>query len=235
MGQISLETPVTGQPDLTEDPKIAANFQTLQTVINGNLDRSNISPSVVGSAGATNIATSESRTNTAYGTLATPDQVTGLVVPANGLILVLYQATWRESVNGAANAALFINSNQLQTAQAGLGAPYATSASIGTGAGGEDVVLSSVSYGLGSFNNAAVFNSTYTGDVTTGQSVGGGAFGFTASTGGGSPTTQLVLGGPCYIFGLAAGTYTVSVRFKASSGSVTAKNRRLWAAVVPFG
>ncbi len=41
-------------------------------------------------------------------------------------------------------------------------------------------------------------------------------------------------GGPCDIDNLPAGTYTVSVQFKASSGSVTASNRRLRVQVISF-
>lgn len=44
-------------------------------------------------------------------------------------------------------------------------------------------------------------------------------------------TTGQVVGRPLAIF-LAAGTYALSVRYKAGSGSVTAKDRKLWAAVL---
>lgn len=46
MGIIALQTPVIGQPNTTEDPKIASNFGVLQTLLNGNLDASNISPAL---------------------------------------------------------------------------------------------------------------------------------------------------------------------------------------------
>jgi hypothetical protein len=59
----------------------------------------------------------------------------------------------------------------------------------------------------------------YTGDVTTGQIVG------TVSAAG--------LGGPCYFFA-AAGTYTISIQVKASSASVTIKNRKLWVWTIGF-
>jgi hypothetical protein len=41
-------------------------------------------------------------------------------------------------------------------------------------------------------------------------------------------------GGVCYVFA-AAGTYDVSVQFKASSGSITAKSRKLWVSSVDYG
>jgi hypothetical protein len=42
MGTISLQNPVIGQPDTTEDVKVQNNFTTLQTVINGNIDTNNL-------------------------------------------------------------------------------------------------------------------------------------------------------------------------------------------------
>lgn len=44
MGSISLSIPVSGQPNATEDVKVANNFTTLQTWANGNVDTNNISP-----------------------------------------------------------------------------------------------------------------------------------------------------------------------------------------------
>jgi hypothetical protein len=44
VGSISLQQPTIGLPDTTEDVKVQNNFTTLQTVINGNLDSTNISP-----------------------------------------------------------------------------------------------------------------------------------------------------------------------------------------------
>lgn len=42
MGNISLTLPVIGQPNSTEDTKIRDSLSTIQTVINGNLDDSNL-------------------------------------------------------------------------------------------------------------------------------------------------------------------------------------------------
>src|SRR4051812_48257416 len=60
------------------------------------------------------IATEESRSNTSYGTLTTPDQVSNVVVPVNGLLFVAFTALWKESVLKAGRAAIFIGANQLQ-------------------------------------------------------------------------------------------------------------------------
>jgi hypothetical protein len=144
------------------------------------------------------IATTESRTNVAYGTLATPDKVAGLVLPTDGLIFVSYQATWQESVLGAARAAIFIGANQLKTWLTGA-APAAQETQVANVGAATDTPLITIPQGLNSSGNAA-----YTGDVTTGQSIG--------------------VTGPIKA---AAGTYDISVQFKSTSGSVTAKNREL--------
>jgi hypothetical protein len=155
------------------------------------------------------IGTTESRTNVAYGTLTTPDQVANVVVPTNGVVAVLYQATWQESVLGAGRAAIFIGSNQLKTVTTAA-APAVQEVSLGqTGGAALDTPLSTFQGGLGQINT----NNAYSGDVTTGQAIS---------------VTQNYAGGPCYIFGLPAATYTISIQFKSTSGSVTAKNRKLW-------
>lgn len=163
--------------------------------------------------GASNIATSQSTSSTTYTTLATPDQVTGIVLPANGLITVWYQATWQESVSGAARAALFLGANQLVIAS-NSGATIAQAATLG-GTAALNAPLFTNGAGLSSFTVPG----GYGGDVTTGQLVGG-----TASTTSGYGAAVFA----------AAGTYTVSVQFKASSGTVTASNRKLWVQAIPF-
>jgi hypothetical protein len=155
---------------------------------------------------------SESRTNVAYGLLATPDEVADIVLPTDGLIFVAYQALWQSSVNNAGVASLFLGANQVKAAQAGA-VPQVVEPSTGA-TGSLWGVLCSSYIGL----TSAVHGSQNTGDnVTTGQAVGMGNG----------------ISGVCAIFA-AAGTYDVSVRFKASSGSVTAKDRRLWVWTLGF-
>jgi hypothetical protein len=185
----------------------------------------------IGGSGAakSNIVTTESRTNTAYGTLTTPDQIASVVLPTDGLICVAYQATWQESVSGAARAAIFIGANQLQKAD--LPAPAITQALTNGGNAGVDHSLASHSMGLASSGGATA----YTGDVTTGQVLGPDSR--TGSSYEGPATSIQAVGpgtgGPCYVFA-AAGTYTISVQFKSTSGSVTVKNRKLWAWTLGF-
>jgi hypothetical protein len=158
------------------------------------------------------VATEQSRENTAYGVLATPDEVS-VVLPENGLIAVAYQATWKESVQETARAAIFIGANQLVVAEpsGGGGVLLAQQASIIP-----DVPLgftTLASFGAGLISPLAA--SSMPADATTGQVVG-------------VVTGTVKYGGPCYIFA-AAGTYKISVQFKSSSGKVTVKNRKLWA------
>jgi hypothetical protein len=157
------------------------------------------------------IPTAESRNNAAYGTLPTPDQVT-VVLPTDGLLKILFQATWQESVTNAARAAIFIGANQLVASTTAAATPPVQAASLSPTGSGVDALLTTTVSGLSGAQSAA----NYTGDLTTGQLVG-----------------STTAGGPCFVFA-AAGTYVVSVQFKASSGSVTAKNRKLWVGVEPY-
>jgi hypothetical protein len=159
----------------------------------------------VASVAPTIIATEQERTNTAYGLLATPDEVT-VVLPTNGLIAVAYQASWSQSVSGAGRAEIFLESNSVDlTTGGGPGSQIAA-----TYAGTEFTALATNPLGLSSVNP-----STYKAYVTTGTFLG----------------IEGKTGGPCYIFA-AAGTYKVSVQFAATSGKVAAKERKLWAWVV---
>lgn len=227
---------------------VTTAFTQAQTAIN-SVDKEQLSTANAQLLGMNNgsnvgrgksiIATTESRTNTAYGTLATPDQVTGIVLPTDGLIFVMYQATWQASVSSAARAAIFIGSNQLKVQQINSGP--VVQAAVGPGTTGLDTQLASFPFGL-----AAGPGSTAS-DVTTGQVCGvapfvsGSAFGAQYEIGstqfdtasGTAYASGAPVGGPCTVFA-AAGTYTISVQFKSTSGSVTAKNRKLWVWTMGF-
>jgi hypothetical protein len=236
MGTISYTIPVPGT-DLNSvaDPEIATALTTLLTLVNGNIDTNNISPIAAITAaqvaapfalsasvnqgaqkvkGATNIATSESTSSATFTTLTTPDQVTGIVLPTNGLISVWYHATWQESVTNAARADIFLGANEMQVT--GTSGPIAQPAVINTGSVNSNYPLTTYGGGLESLTGSP--GGAYTGDVTTGQTLG---------------AAGTVDGGPCCIFAVA-GTYTVSVQFKASSGTVTASNRKLWVQALSF-
>jgi hypothetical protein len=180
------------------------------------------------------ITASESRTNTAYGLMTTPDRVTGIVLPTDGLIAIGYQATWQESVAGASRAAVFIGANQLKVSNAGFTSPGTQAAATNASVAAADRSLTMTAAGLVSNTQ----NSAYTGDVTTGQLLGNagtsGGGNLIAEVGGTVSTfgSQLI-GGPCFVFA-AAGTYDISIQFKASSGSVTVRDRKLWVWTLGF-
>ncbi len=269
MTTLSLTLPVAGQPSSSEDPKVTTALQAIQSWGNGSIDAGNVTAGSLTAAtldsttvnaiaginasgtvrrGKTNISATESRTNTAYGLLTTPDRVQSVVLPTDGLLYVLYQATWQESVAGAARAAIFVGSNQQKIALDYGTAPVTSAAGMSVGGtAATNAVLTSWTGGLASHNQPAG-GTAYGGDVTTGQAVGQvgsatvGADGITSEINGsivylgvqgGAAGSSMYAGGPAVLFA-AAGTYDVSVQFKASSGSVTASNRKLWVWTVGF-
>lgn len=149
------------------------------------------------------IAKEESRESTTFGTLPTADLIKEVKVSEKGLIRIGYSARFKSSVSGTGHAAIFIGANQLKL--------FTT----------EPKVVSAVTVGT----QLRHLSTTWTGlatssageatgvDVTTGQLI--------------SASTE---GGECSLW-VAAGTYEVSVRYNATSGSVTAKERHLWVEV----
>ena len=165
------------------------------------------------------IATEESTTSSSYTYLTTPDRVQNVVLPTDGLIFVAYTAAWKQSVDNTARAAIFVG-NQLKVHINGS-APAVSEASIGTGSGSTNYApLSSVPGGL----QATTGYPTPYGAVTTGQAIVGQNTYATNPSG---------VGGICTIFA-AAGTYDIGIKFKTSSGTVTAKERKLWVWTMGF-
>lgn len=159
------------------------------------------------------IATEETRTNVAYGLMTTPDRVQNVVLANDGLIFIAYHALWKESVNTAARAAIFIGANQLKMQGASGGAPIvqetgnaANAATYGT--------LHSYPFGVIGTGGAVADGSP----VTTGQVLGSAAAVY--------PNVVPVFA--------AAGTYDISVQFNSSSGDSTVKERKLWVWTVGF-
>lgn len=216
--------PRTNQTGANEWSDVESNDNAIIEVVNGNIDNENIKASagIVRSKLASDakgvqgtwyepkvIATEQTRESTSFGTLSTADEITGVVLPENGLILLGYTANMKSSVSGAGRAAIFVGSNQLKTDLGGTAPAAQEIGSVGTAFHH----IFSTTYGLTTQETGV-----WTGDVTTGQAL-------SYSSGGAS------IGGLCAIFA-AAGTYAISVQFKASSGSVTAKERKLWAWVL---
>lgn len=220
-------TLIAGTPENVND--VQEMFDDAKTVINGNLDGDNLATSIREAAalnktgsirrGKSIIATEESRTNTAYGLLTTPDRVQNIVLPTDGLIFVLFQANWKSSSASAGQAAIFIGSNQLQYADGASTTPLSQSANTDSTADSYRQ-LGTVSYGM----KTTAGSQAYTGDVTTGMVAGGGFNPSSAPTRGGGPVAIQA----------AAGTYDISLQFKATTGSVTVKERKLWVWTMGF-
>lgn len=173
------------------------------------------------------IATEESRTNTAFGLMTTPDRVSSVVVPNNSIVQVRYFATWKQSVAGAAGAAIFIGSNQTRSMQEGGTGPLLMERGLNTAQSGTTYrpLTTDPRFGLVTLDDD---DGAYTGDVSTGQLLGGqSAVNYDGVAG------KASYGGAAEFFVITGGTFDVSVQFKASSGSVSAKNRRLWVRVLP--
>ena len=161
--------------------------------------------------GKLNIATSESTSATSYAfnNLATPDRITQVVVPADALLLVGYQALFQATVASNAKAALFIGSNQVKVVPGGGGAPAVQEATSGATTA-SDYSLATTPIGLTSHGTAGES------EVTTGQILG-----VNTNTGG-----ALM---PVFV---AAGTYDVSIQYKnVAVGTLTASKRHLWVEV----
>lgn len=200
--------------------------------------------SVLGSGGFSVIPTAESRSAVGYGTLTTPDQVPNVVVRAGDILCLTFEAQWQESVSGAGRAAIFIGANQLKSRSQSQGALPVTNAAMS--ANGSS--LASIYQMLFSSPIGLLSGAHWTGDagdqdsVSTGQTLGN-AYELPtdahdrvwAEMGGAAKSFQNIssgaygsyIGSTLCLINVAAGTYTISVQYKASSGSVTAKNRRL--------
>lgn len=166
------------------------------------------------------IAGEGQRTNVAYGALDAgvapgPDQVSGIVLPSDGLIAVVYQAFWRPAVvSTTIKAAVFLGANQLKISSSG-----------------EPVLAEEASSGGSTLGWGAV------GTGALGMAGQAGATGNTVSH---ASTGAVASGhenqnkpGVLYI-AAAAGTYTVSVQFKATADAVIVKARKLWVWTLGF-
>lgn len=214
MPDVNPTLPSIAELNATADSKTLAVLATLISTIN-NLDQANLAPNsldaealttTLGQAlgvnqlaakrrGVSTVAGTDTRANTAYGTLGTPDQVTGIVLPADGLIAVCFQATWACTATGA-KAAVFLGANQTK-AVATSPVPVVDEATYNPTFATQDDALETGANGLQSFDTQG-----WT-DVTTGRRVG------------------------VAYFTAAAGTYDVSVQFKAPAGTVSVRNRKL--------
>lgn len=194
----------------------SANLQdgavTSAKVANDAVGLENLSSSVMEDLGLSEASTvrrgtfvkaaSDSRTNNAYGTLTTADQVSNVVLPTDGLLNIAYLAMWsKDTASATASAAIFLNGVQLKsTAAPSPTVQEATISDTDATTGVQWKVLRTNESGLTNIEGAG----SYSGHVGTGQIL------------------------PFVTVFADAGTYTVSVRFKGTgSSTVSAQSRRL--------
>lgn len=168
---------------------------------------------------ATVIAGSQNCTNLTYTTLTTPDVVTGVVMPVNGLIGLSYRALVAMGA-GDGFGAIFLGSNELTLNTSGApisdgspGTNFQIHGSLNTG------LVTSDTSGLRAMANTGASTSL----VTTGSVMG------TPYAGGGAGQGLTPGGGICWIEA-AAGTYDISVQYKVTASSLIVSNRilRVW-------
>jgi hypothetical protein len=224
--------------DVARASDVNDEFDNVVQALN-HLDEANLAPSLAQRLGLSQsgsvargksiIATEESRSNVAYGTMPIPDQVQDVVLPTDGLLFVAYRALWKESTGGAARAALFLNGAQLKVPYADAADPVTQEARIATGAASNvyEHLLSFPGGLVGTSSGTAKNAPPGTGMAQAAVVASGPSDNFNMNAGATALTfTQTVLGGACLIEA-DAGTYDVAVQFRATSGSVTVKDRRL--------
>jgi hypothetical protein len=201
----------------------------LRTFVNGSVDGDNLSTTVgqqlglssssITRRGKSLISATGTRTNIVYGALSNgPDQVS-VVLPTDGILAIAFRAYWLSSVANAGRAAIFLGANQLKHPQGDVAAGQLDEATtVGTNF---YQWLTADGHGLIG-TDGVTFGAEGTDAVTTGLVIG-----MVNAAG------TLFGGGPLLVEA-AAGTYTVSVQFKSSSGSVTVGGRKLWAWTIGF-
>jgi hypothetical protein len=227
---------VTGSGDVTNDESgvftIGSEKVTEGKIKNGAVGTSKLATSAkpVSWYAPKIISTEETKTSESFTALTTADEIQNIVVPAGGFMLVGYKAIWKSGTKGVGRgaAAIFLGENQLRVPDpaGGEGKQAARSSTLTENQWGS---LTSCPLGL-------VGSQTVTPGAlawpTTGAVVGM-PQSAEAELGGGMLASG-AYGGLCQVFA-AAGTYNLSVRFKAGGGGapLTVKERQLW--VVVFG
>lgn len=144
--------------------------------------------------------------STSYTLLGTPDRVQNVVLPTDGLIFVSYQARVHTAggIGAEGRAAIFIGESQLK-ARNTSGAPSVQEAAL--------------------FGNVDTYRWLVTAPYGLREPLGSGA----AATDTSDPATLALTTGesPVCVVAASAGTYDVSVRFKATSLQVWARERKL--------
>lgn len=197
-GSLNPELPGKGDLEGVSDSKIRKSLITLRDGLNAILNDENDIDRPVTWYEPKVIATAQARESTSYGTLSTADEVRGVVVPSDALLLISYAALMREGNGGGktAHAAIFVGATQLRNLT-NTGEEFFTSQS-------------------------SPYKTVYT--ASSGLTTAGDNGSETV------PTVGTIGQTACFA---PAGTYNISVQYKASAGgSAVAKSRRLHVGVV---
>lgn len=208
---------------------VQQNFVDARTVLNGSIDGDNMTAATKNAIGLSDsttvrrgrsiIATSEAIAGTGYAALTTPDRVASVVVPANGVLWVSYWCQMIKTVGGSSETAsigLFLGSNQVKSR-------FGTAPASGVSGGLFEVTAFSTFV-------PSVTVAAFTDFVDSGMAV--------LTSGSGAPADDTTNGHPIGVFvpiAVAAGTYTVEMRFKKTAGAtVSASTRRLYVKAEAF-
>lgn len=242
-GNVSPEYPSSSDKKGAGELKITNALKTVVSALNAILTNENKVDSSV-FTGITNaqlkeskftwytpkaISAEQSKTSTSFVTMETADEIKEVVVPENGLLFLNYRAMWKSSEAGSGDAAIFIGSNQYKVRVDEANEPATVSAVTRSGISGFHPLVTKGTAGV----LAMKPSSSSSVDVTTGQGIG------SIGLGTEGPFSEIRVANTKYsgyslsgdsgfcIMSMAAGTYNISIKFKASSGSVTAKERLL--------
>lgn len=205
-----------GTGNIIDATQVNANFEELEDSVN-DVDKDQLESSLADKLGVSStatvrrgkciVATEETTTSTSYTLLSTPDRVQNVVLPADGLIFVVYRALTKGGAGTTESAAIFVGSNQLKQPEADSVPVVQAAAPVGGFGYYGQIHSFSGGLTLGGFGSLSDTSS-----VTTGQTIS---------------HQNNTYGGAC-IIEAAAGTYDISVRFKTPSGTLYAKERKLW-------
>ena len=195
-------TPIFGLPTPLPTGE-GADLPTAMTAQNERIEE--VLAAGIRSSGKSIVAVEQNTSSGTYAELGTPDRVEDIVLPANGLILVRFQAEVKGNVADdptAYGVGLFLDATQAKNA---LGAALEITP---TQPGSSFSLIASGPTGL---VNAGVVTSS----VTTGQVVSAGVLALTAAADTYDVSLRFKLGG--------------------NSTVVTVKNRKLWVTSMAFG
>ena len=213
--------------DALEDVSdVWANLVAIRDKINGQIAAGNLADGAVGPDKITSALadligggpggnrrgiaanpTQQTITSTTYASMPTPDRVSQIVVPADGILSVGFMAMVYESVASAARIAIHVNGVQLRAPDTVAGS-VVQEAPIGSAARWS--LCYSPYWGLRTFVPTTGLTGLPTTPVVLAQSAVSGSGGF---------WVPIIM---------TPGTYDVEVKYKVSSGTLYAKERRLW-------